>query len=117
MRVVAAIIGLLILLGADARAEAVACRWYMSGSDFVEWVENGEQQGARLVVRDARWQIGGLSLEGTRHAGCPTCSKGEIAGAALWFGVAANNADVSPEVVAELLRMAPFGISGGFSAR
>jgi len=90
MRVVAVAIWLSLLLAPFAEAEEMACRFYRSDNNSIEWVEQGEPRGMRIVARDPRWQIFGLSLEGTRHAGCPTCSRGEIAGAVLWVGTGAN---------------------------
>ena len=118
MRVIAAVIGFLVVLSTAAGAEDAPCRWYTTGAGFVEWVENGEPHGARLVTRDPRWHTGILSLEGAQFADCQTCSKGGIVGAALWFdaGTRADLCDVSLDASQDCCEWRRLGF-GGFSAR
>jgi len=120
MRVAAIAMGLFVLLCFSARGEDVVCRWYMGGKHFTEWVEQGEQRGARIVARDPKWELSGLGWHATSQAGCQTCSDDQIAGATLWFGTGdffvsqkgEFERALSPEAVARMMAPFPFQVSG-----
>jgi hypothetical protein len=120
MRIIAIALGLFALFSSSAWGENAACRWYMSGPQFTEWVEQGEQRGARIVARDPKWQLHDLG-HAANGAGCQTCSNEEIAGATLWLGVNESapsaihddlESAVAPDVVARMMARFPFQLSG-----
>ena len=116
MRALTVAIGLFVLLSSFARAEDIACRSYKFGPHFTEWVERGEQRGARIVVRDPKWQLDALGWHATSTAYCQACFGEEIAEAVLWL-VARDPADrdiesaLTTEAVARTMFGFPFQVS------
>jgi hypothetical protein len=118
MRIVVAATAALVVLSCAARGEDDACRSYPSAEPHaIEWVEHGEQRGARIVVRDPHWELGNSRPYATSKAVCETCSNGQVAGAVLWFGAFdTSNRDlereVAPEWVANMMAPPPFQMFG-----
>src|SRR5258705_1904980 len=119
MRVVAAAVGLFILLPSLAKGED-ACRWYMYGAYATEWLEQGEERGARIVARDFKWQVDdAFAFHSMSHAICHDCLDDQISRAMLWMRVAEDavsigdlDGKVSPQAVAAWMRVTPSAISG-----
>jgi hypothetical protein len=60
------------------------CHQYLRGPALVEWTENGELRGARLVSRVDGWEVGGGGLHANAFARCESCSGG-LPSAMLWL--------------------------------
>jgi hypothetical protein len=125
MRIVAATAAIVILLSSVAMGQDAACRWYQSGPHYTEWVEHGEQRGARIIARDPKWEIrDDLAFHAITRVVCQSCSDNQINGALLWLGVAGDLIStrgldewVTAESVAARLAPAPFGTPAEFHAK
>jgi hypothetical protein len=125
MRFVAVTIWLVLLL-AHAGAEEMACRSYLSGGNFIEWVERGKQRGLRIVAHNPKWTAPTLGLEGTRDARCETCPSEQITDASFRLAVGDlsqskrqdQESATSSEAVAAIMTSIPFYAAGAtFSAK
>ncbi len=109
-----------VLMSSAAKGEDDVCRWYMNGAYATEWIDQGEEHGARIVARDPKWQVDdAFAFHSMSHATCRNCLDGQIGNAALWLRAAADFVSikdleeaVSPQAVAARMRVSPFGISG-----
>ena len=95
---------------------AAACSQYWRGPNAVEWVEQGTQHGARIVARDPRWKVYGLTPYATSHAACDDCTRDTVGAAVLWLNAgdtAGGDLEkaVSPETVARVMSGFPFRLA------
>jgi hypothetical protein len=105
----------LVLILAFRTAEAGdVCRFQEGGAHYIEWVEQGQPHGARILSRDPRWVLGELGWHATSGARCQSCANKAVAGAVLWLGLDASPRDlgeaVTPETAARWMRPFPFQV-------
>ena len=120
MRSAVAAMAAVVLVSSAAKGEDDVCRWYMNGAYATEWIEEGEERGARIVARDLKWQVDdAFAFHSMSHAICHDCLADQISSAMLWMRAAADAVSigdldraVSPQAVAAWMRVTPSAISG-----